>query len=212
MSARPKKTKALGTLATPAATLVRPLKAFYHGGGGASSFGFARFYWPPSEGDREPIAPRLTKKRRPAGEEATTDTAAGVDVLLHPDAPQDYKNIDFLMRHYEDSLSRDETIAFVQVTIRFGDCVNLHAPYEIARAWFKSFYCDDEDIRAPVILILHAPHLAGSSADGHVHGLILPRRLSRYGWMGMVRDVGSDAAAIKARESWERFRDARDSS
>jgi hypothetical protein len=82
----------------------------------------------------------------------------------------------------------------------------LHAPYEVARAWLKSYYCDDDEIRAPVILILHAPHLAGSSAEGHVHGLVLPRRLSRYGWMGMVRDLGSDAAALEARESWEAFK------
>lgn len=185
---------------------MRPLKAFYHGGGGASSFGFARFYWPGSEGVRETMAPRVIKKRRPAGAESTTDTAAEVEVLLHPDAPQDYKNVDFLMRHYEDSLSPEETIAFIQVTIRFGECPNLHAPYEIARAWFKHHYCDDDQVRAPVILILHAPHLAGSSADAHVHGLILPRRLSRYGWMGMARDLGSDAAALKAHKSWEAFR------
>lgn len=205
----PRSTKAKVPAATMSSTtpVERPLKAFYHGGGGAGTFGLARFYWPGTDGAREAITPRVTKKRRPAGAESTTDTAAEVEVLLHADAPQDYKNVDFLMRHYEYCLSPEETTAFIQVTIRFGGSANLHAPYEVARAWFKSYYCDDDDVRAPVILILHAPHLAGSSADGHVHGLILPRRLSRYGWMGMSRDLGSDAAAIEARRAWTTFQE-----
>lgn len=174
------------------------------------SFGFARFYWPGGDGERESIEPRVTRKRRPAGAQSDVDTAAKIEALLPGEAPQDYADVDFLIRHYEASLPVDETIGFIQATIRFGDSANLHQPYEVARAWLKSFYVEAQ--RVPVLLILHAPHLAGSSADGHVHALVLPRRLSRLGWTGGALDLGSDGAAIKARLAWEAFRNAARSS
>lgn len=205
MAARRKKAKATAksrVAAAKAASTIRPLKAFYHGGGGTSSFAMARFYWPAGDGPRETIEPRFTKKRRPAGAESDIDTAAKVEVLLPADAPQDYVDPDFIVRHYEASLPTEEVLAFVQVTIRFGTSPNLHHPYEMARSWLRSYFATD----FPVVLVLHAPYLAGSEADGHVHGLILPRRVSRFGWLGVERDLGSDASALKARLDWNELR------
>lgn len=210
MAARSKKAKAPATTPAVAATSPRPLKAYYHGGGVVSSFGFARFYWPGGDGQRESIEPHVTRKRRPAGAHSKVDTAAKIEVLLPGEAPQDYADVDFLIRHYEASLPADETSAFIQVTIRFGDSANLHQPFEVTRAWLKSFYVEGQGV--PVLLILHAPHLAGSSADGHIHALVLPRRLSRFGWTGGALDLGSDGAAIKARFAWGAFRSAAKSS
>ena len=45
------------------------------------------------------------------------------------DAPQDYADPSFIVRHYEESLPADELSAFVQVTLRFGHAPNLHHPY-----------------------------------------------------------------------------------
>ena len=207
MAARRKKAKAPAkypTAATKAVAPVRPLKAFYHSGEGTSSFAMARFYWPAGDGPRETIEPRFTKKRRPAGAESEVDTAAKVEVLLPADAPQDYADPGFIVRHYEASLPPDEVLAFVQVTIRFGDSPNLHHPYEVARSWVRSHFVDPMGVS--VVLVLHAPYLAGSEADGHVHALVLPRRASRLGWMGMERDLGTDAGALKARLSWNELR------
>jgi hypothetical protein len=212
MAARSKKGKASAIKPVIAETTPRPLKAYYHGGGVVSSFGSARFYWPGGDGDRESIEPRITKKRRPAGAQSNVDTAAKIEVLLPGDAPQDYADVDFLIRHYEMSLSPEETTAFIQITIRFGDSPNLHRPYEAARAWLRSFYASEEGHGVPVLLILHAPHLAGSSADGHVHAIVFPRRLSRFGWTGGALELGSDGAAIKARVAWGAFRNAAKSS
>lgn len=207
MGARRKKAKGIAksrVAAAKAAPTTRPLKAFYHGGGGASSFAMARFYWPGGDGPRETIEPRFTKKRRPAGAESDVDTAAKVEVLLPADAPQDYADPGFIVRHYEASLPPEEVLAFVQVTIRFGDSPNLHHPYEVARSWVRSYFV--EAMGVPVVLILHAPYLAGSEADGHVHAMVLPRRASRFGWMGMERDLGTDASALKARLAWNELR------
>lgn len=208
MAARRKKPKASAKsaiVATEVVAPVRPLKAFYHGGGGVSSFAMARFYWPAGDGLRETIEPRFTKKRRPAGADDGVDTAAKIEVLLPADAPQDYADPGFLVRHYEASLPPDEVLAFVQVTIRFGDSPNLHYPYEVARSWIRAHFV--EPMGLPVVLILHAPYLAGSDADGHVHALILPRRASRLGWMAVERDLGNDGSAVRARLAWNELHD-----
>lgn len=206
MTARSKKTKArAANPVQPQPLLLRPLKGFYHGGGVVDGFGMARFYWPDGEGERESIEPRVLKKRRPAGAGSQADTAAKIEALPPAEAPQDYADPDFLIRHYQATLPAEETIAYIQVTLRFGDCANLHHPFEVAREWVRSFYIKGHGI--PALHILHAPHLAGSDADGHVHALLLPRRLGRMGWMGIVRDLGSDAAASEARRAWTAFKE-----
>lgn len=183
---------------------VRALKAFYHGGGVVDGFGMARFYYEPGQGETEPIEPRVTRKRRPiaAGMEVE---AARVEAIPPADAPQDYADVDFLVRHFQSNFPADETTAFVQVTLRFGSCANVHHPFEVARGWAKSFYVDSE--RVPVIMVLHAPYLSGSDADPHVHVLVMPRRASRMGWVGPALDLGSDAAEVRARQAWMAYRD-----
>lgn len=189
---------------------VRPLTAFHHGRGLPTDFGHARFYWPGGDGVRESIASRIVKKRCPITSDDGLDTAARVDVLLPADAPQDYVDPDFIVRHYEQSLPADEAVAFVQVTMRFGDKPNLHYPYRIATDWVRNHFVDP--LGCPVLMVLHAPHLAGSDADGHAHAIVLPRRASKLGWMGVVRHLGGDAAAAAARASWKAWWEQRMSS
>ena len=73
-----------------------------------------------------------------------------------------------------------------------------------------SFYVDSE--RVPVIMILHAPCLSGSDADPHVHVVVMPRRVSRMGWVGPAVDLGSDAAEVRARQARMAHRDTHMSS
>jgi hypothetical protein len=189
MAARATKLKAIPSNPDAALPPMRPLKGFYHGGGVVEGFGMARFYWPDGEGEQESIVPRIMKKRRlvAAGSEVA---AAKVEPIPTSDAPQDYADVDFLINHYQASTTKDEALAFVQVTLRFGDCANVHHPYEVARAWAKSYYVDGQHL-VPVISVLHAPYLSGSDADAHVHLIVLPRRLSRYGWIGRGIDLGT---------------------
>lgn len=209
MTRKKKTTKATAQVApadsaNPVNASTLELKAFYDGGGQFDDFAFARFYWETGVGPRESIAPKIEKKMHPvrsaSGEPLAS--AAKVDILLPADAPQEYMALDHLIRRYEETLPAHEVNAYAQVTIRFPGAVNLHQPWEMVRAWTRSFYQ-----RAPVILVLHAPHLVGSSNPGHVHCIALPRRLGSLGWAEMDRTLASDAGQREAHESWVAFRD-----
>lgn len=129
-------------------------------------------------------------------------SAAKADLVLPLDAPQDYMALDHLLRRYEETLPRHEINAFAQVTIRFPNAANLIEPFEMVRAWVRSQFA-----RVPVLLVLHAPHLWGSSNPGHVHCVVLPRRLGSLGWAEMERAIASDAGQREAHESWTAFQD-----
>lgn len=207
-TAKPRRTKSAAAEPNVVVPIMRELRAFYDGAGTMPDFSYARFYWAKGEGPRESLVPHLTKKRKPAAAEAQVDTAARVEALPTPDAPQDYADPDFLMRRYEQTLPHDELTGFAQVTLRFGpDILNVHHPYEIARQWLRDFYVLRHGV--PVIAVLHAPHLVGSENPAHVHGLVLPRRLTRLGWTGMERDLASDVGQREAFESWSAFKTGR---
>jgi len=178
---------------------IRELKAFYHGQPN-DDFSATRFYWAAGSEPRESISRHFLKKRRPAAAENSPDTAARIEVLLRHDVGEDYTDPDFLVRSYEEKLAVNETAAFAQVTMRFPAATNLHGPYQRATSWLRSFYVSPYGV--PVVAILHAPHLAGSDASVHVHGLILMKRLSPFSWLEMQRDLASDAGISAARESW----------
>lgn len=185
--------------AHPAST-VRQLKDFYHGQP-TDDFTAARFYWVNGNGPRESIAAHFLRKRRPAAAEAASDTAAKVEVLLRGEIGEDYTDPDFLVRSYMEKLPVEETAAFAQVTMRFPKATNLHGPFELARSWLRSFYVEQH--RLPVVAILHAPYLANSDSPVHVHGLVLMRALSPFGWLGTRREMASDMGFRAAEASWQ---------
>jgi hypothetical protein len=208
MAAQSKARKARVQTAIPPPIVVpdvRELKAFYDGAGQLPDFSYARFYWPPGDGPRESILPRITKKRQPAAKAGDCDTAARVEALVPSDAPEDYVDPDFLASRYEETLPEDETTAFAQVTLRFPiNIPNLHHPYEVARLWLRNFYLEDK--RVPVVAILHAPWRVGSENPVHLHAIAFPRTLGRFGWLAADREVASDAGAKEAFESWQAFK------
>lgn len=183
----------------------RVLKAFHHSAAEGGTFGFARFYWVEGDGHRQSMLSNFRKKRRPV-EQGDEDTAARVEVLLPSDAAEEYSDIDFLVKRYEETLPADETTAYAQVTLRFPNARNVHHPYETARSWIRRFYVDDPKKAAPVVLVLHTPHLAGSESPVHVHALVFPRQLRWFGWAKRVEIAGDDAKA-EAQAAWKQFRD-----
>lgn len=182
------------------------LRLFHDGGGRHENFSFTRAYWT-SEGQRESILDRINKKldviRSGTGD--VLARAARVDLLLQPDAPQEYMDIEHLVRRYEETLPPHELNAFAQVTIRFPNAPNLHQPWEMVRDWAKRHYAN----RVPVILVLHAPHLSGSPNPGHVHCIALCRSLTIMGWSHMERAIASDVGQRDAYESWIAFQKER---
>lgn len=184
----------------------RVLRAFHHPAAEDGTFGFGRFYWPEGTGHRQGILPNFLKKRRPVEAEGEADTAAKVEVLLPADAPEEYGEVAFLVRRYEEKLPPDENTAYGQVTLRFPDARNVHHPHEVARAWVRSFFVDDPKVAVPVVLVVHAPHLAGSDSPTHVHALVLPRQLRWFGWANMAADLANDEGQARALASWIQFR------
>jgi hypothetical protein len=99
MATANKTRKARAKITAPPAIVVpevRELKAFYDGAGQLPDFSYARFYWPPGNGPRESILPRITRKRQPASKGSDCDTAARVEAIVPFDAPEDYVDPDFL--------------------------------------------------------------------------------------------------------------------
>lgn len=175
------------------------LKPFWDGDAD-DDFTFARFNWETGNGDREPIAPKILAKRRPGHQDAAEDSAERVEVLLPAEAAQIFADPDFLVDDYERNLAANARLAYAQVTVRFKDAFNLHFPYETARTWVRSEYVDSRGL--PVILVLHAPFRKGSDNLPHAHAMVLPRRLTRFGWGKTDFQIGNDRDRQTAKESW----------
>lgn len=196
----PRKTKSTANDSTSAVALsMRPLKAFYHNQPD-DPVSTTRFYWAKGEGIRESIVPHFEAKCRPGTKGNEEDKAAAVEVLLRGDVPQDYADPLFLAESYMSKLPAEETAAFAQITMQFSDATNLHAPWHQARAWLRDHYV--KRIGVPVLAVLHAPFLSGGDNAVHVHGLVLMKRATCFGWLGVHRDLAGDAGLAAAEASW----------
>lgn len=195
-----RKTKSTAKDGTSIAALsMRPLKAFYHNQPD-DPVSTTRFYWARGEGLRESIVPHFKAKCRPGNKGTDGDKAAAVEVLLRGDVQQDYADPLFLAQSYMSKLPADETAAFAQVTLQFPSATNLHGPWQQARAWLWEHYV--ERVGVPVLAVLHAPFLSGSESPVHVHGLVLMKRATCFGWLGAHRDLATDAGLAAAEASW----------
>lgn len=192
--------------AADSASALVELKLFHDGGGRHENFSFTRAYWPADgEGERESIAGRIDKKLHPVRSDKgeLLASAAKVELVVPLDAPQEYMALDYLIRRYEETLPAHEINAYAQVTIRFPKpAVNLIEPFEMVRSWVRSHLP-----HVPVLLVLHAPHLWGSSNLGHVHCIVFPRRLGPLGWAEMERAIASDVGQREAHDSWTAFQE-----
>lgn len=208
--ATPKKAVATkSTAAKPIAAAVPApaiLKAFHHGTEDTENFGFSRFWWE-GEGAREGITKKVLKKFQPKpGSDANPDavTAARMDPLIPLDAQADYMDVRHLLERYDATLPMNETHAFVQVTLHFPDALNMHGPWEEARAFAMDYFVLER--RLAVIMVLHAPSLAASGSKLHAHLLIPLRRLGALGWGEVERHLPNDRGRAEAHAAWMRFR------
>ena len=198
MASRKRKPAPAGSVSI-AALPYRPLRHFYHGQPG-DPVSSARFYWSKGSGPRESVEGHFLGKRRVAGAESPTDTAARVEALLGNDVPQDYADPDFLTASYMAKLPLEETAAFAQVTLSFPSATNLHHPWHQAQSWLRDHYV--HRVGVPVLAVLHAPFMAGSASAVHLHALVLMRKLTAFGWLTMHRELAGDAGLKAAEASW----------
>lgn len=180
---------------------VIPLTAFHDRK--SPTFSFGRWNWKAAGQNRESLVPLFEAKQWPPDGKAGGSPAAAVSLLLPADAGQDYFDVDFMVRRYEETLPAEETIALAQLTMRFPEAPSLHHPFEVVREWAGTYFRAEG---LPAVVILHNPALVGSGNAGHVHVLVIPRRLNRLGWGTMARDIANDASRLSAWKSWEAYR------
>lgn len=157
-------------------------------------FRYIRYYWK-NIGPRAGITAKVKTKLNPAGH-----TAFKHDVLLPERACGEYMDLEHLLARCDATFPRSEKTAYAQFTIDLPEHEGWHVGWERVRSWAYDYFVRQYEL--PVIVILHATGLAGSSNQPHIHLIIPPRRLGANGFGAHVRGVGTDDGFMDALLSW----------
>ena len=161
-------------------------------------FRYHRFFWR-ENGPKSGIASAVLAKLQPAGHQA-----ARHDLLLPVSASGEYSDLDHLLARYDATQPAIERNGYAQFTIDLSSERPLHASWEEIRVWVRSYFVDRLQLAA--IMVLHAPFMAGSANDPHIHILIPARRLGANGFGVHARDVCSDSGYADALADWNACR------
>ena len=179
------------------------LRQFVNGGGDHADFDFTRYWWEGS-GPRTGIASWVEKKIRP-GDDPVHGAARHVDLVLPRRAPGDYWDIAHLLARFDATLPAYERHAFVQVKIGLPETEPLHVGAEKVRAFARRHFAIER--RLPAIIITHAPAVAGSSNQPHIHVVVPARELGPDGFGVTVHRLCSDTGQQEAWEAWKPYGD-----
>ncbi|MDO9489677.1 MAG: hypothetical protein Q7J32_14980 [Sphingomonadaceae bacterium] len=80
----------------------------------------------------------------------------------------------------------------------------LHRAWEQVRAFVRTSLVDERGL--PVLVVQHAPHLAGQVTPPHIHALVSARRLTFD--LGAFTELEGDTAQLELFEEWSEFRAA----
>lgn len=161
-------------------------------------FRYHRFFWKQT-GLKSGITSAVLVKLHPAGHQA-----ARHDLLLPTSAPGEYSDLHHLLARYDATQPAIERNGYAQFTIDLSGDRPLHVSWEDVRAWVRCYFVDRLQLAA--VMVLHAPYLAGSANDPHIHILIPARRLGPNGFGAHARDVCSDTGFAEALADWNAFR------
>lgn len=131
-------------------------------------------------------------------------TAYRWDVLLPPQASDEFRDPKRLCEKYEEGDFGSVKDLVVMMTLRFRDADRLHRTWEDVRAFAREHLCDKRHLA--VIAAMHLPAQVGSTNPPHIHLMALARDLRCYGFGGFIRPFASDQGkAIFAREwaAWQ---------
>ena len=179
------------------------LRHFVNGGGSHLDFDFTRYWWE-GEGARAGIAPWVEKKMRP-GDDPDHGAALGVDLVLPRRAPGDYWDIAHLLGRFDATLPAFERHAFVQVKIGLPEDEPLHVGAEKVRAFARRHFAIERRLAA--IIVTHAPAIAGSSNQPHIHVIVPARELGPNGFGITLHRLCSDSGQQEAWEAWKPYVD-----
>lgn len=157
-------------------------------------FRYLRRYWR-VDGPQCAIGPSVLAKLRPAGHEALRH-----DLLLPEHAPGDYMDLTHLLARYDASSPTWGRNGYTQFTIDLPPNKALHRGWEKVRSWAWSYFVRDR--RLAVLMVLHAPYLAGSHNPSHIHLIVPVRQLEANGFGASVRDISTDEGAEEAYQAW----------
>lgn len=121
------------------------------------------------------------------------------EVLLPADASDALASPVGLWRSYEAARLPGQRDLATSVTLYLTDARALHTAWEEVRAFARAEFADRAGL--PVLAVLHAPGLAGSSHDVHAHLVVAARRLHSWGW-GRFSDLCRDSAQHEIHSAW----------
>lgn len=202
----PKKKVAAPKRAVAEALPPATLKAYHHTAD-KPNFGFSRFWWE-GDGPREGITATVLKKFQPVPdpENPAAITAAKTDLLLPCDAQSDYMDVRHLLERFDAKLPASEKHAYLQITLRYPGAMNVHGPFEEARAFAWQYLVVER--RLATVIVVHAPFLAGSeNSPLHVHLISPLRRLGALGWGEMETRLQNDRGRAEVFEAHTAFRE-----
>lgn len=160
-------------------------------------FKYIRYFYK-NERERAGIAPMVLAKLAPKGH-----AAARHDLLLPGAASGEYQDLRHLLQRFDAMLPRVERNGYAQFTITLPSEQVVHVGWEQVRAWVRSYFVDQQQLAA--LMVLHLPFLAGSANPNHIHVILPARRLSLHGFSGQARDVFCDQGCREALASWVEF-------
>lgn len=191
---------AIPVIEAPAAAVLRQ---FVNGGRDHADFDFTSYWWE-GGGPRAGIAPWVEKKIRP-GDDPRHGVACNVDLVLPRRAPGDYWDIAHLLARFDATMPAFERHALVQVKIGLPDHEALHVGADKVRAFARRHFAIERRLAA--ILVTHAPGIAGSSNQPHVHVIVPARELGPNGFGVTVHRLCSDSGQQEAWEAWKPYVD-----
>ena len=160
-------------------------------------FRYIRYYWK-GDGPRTGITAAVLRKLTPAGHQA-----ARHDLLLPESAPGEYAQLSYLLERYDATQPAVEKNGYAQFTLDLSPDRPLHASWEHVRSWAYGYFV--RQFQLAVLMVMHAPYLAGSANDPHIHLVVPARRLGANGFGAHARDVCSDSGCAEALASWQLF-------
>jgi hypothetical protein len=150
----------------------------------------------------QPVRPTLEQVKE-AGSRWSV-TAARHSVVLASGVPDEYSDIQLLLRRYAANRLEYNRSLFTAVTLMFPSATTLHDGFNRARAFATVELAHKR--RLSSLMIQHVPAYGGSARPMHVHLLILPQIHGPLGFGELVPDLTCDRGQSILFEEWQAWK------
>lgn len=133
------------------------------------------------------------------------ELCARSEVLLPADAHDALADSTEIWRNYEAARLSGQRDLATCVTLYLPGTRTLHGVWEEVRCFARDQFVEAHGL--PVLVVLHAPGLAGSPHAPHAHLMVAARRLHAWGW-GEFSELCCDRAQGEIYTAWTAHRRA----